>query len=143
MLFIFFDILWLIMCDIVICFNFEWLFVMQLLVSSEFYIKKIYLFVFSYFFLILIKSDKQVDTTDPFKWVVLELKNLDPFNKYVGLVLTYIVEYLWVDITRTRHVNTNCHSYPILPFQKVTLSIIPYHFTILLESQLLFYNTTR
>ena len=81
---------------------------MQLLVSSEFYIKKIYLFVFSYFFLILIKSDKQVDTTDPFKWVVLELKNLDPFNKwvvlrlknldlfnkYVGLMLTHIVRYL-------------------------------------------------
>ena len=38
---------------------------MQLLVSSEFYIKNIYLFVFS-FFLILIKSNKQVDTTNPF-----------------------------------------------------------------------------
>jgi len=42
----------------------------------------------------LIKSDKQIDTIDPFnKWVVLRLKNLDLFNKHVGLVLTYIVEY--------------------------------------------------
>ena len=62
---------------------------MQLLVSSEFYIKNIYLFFF-----ILIKYDKQVDITDPFnKWVVLGLRNLDPFNKQVGLVLTYIVKY--------------------------------------------------
>ena len=67
---------------------------MQLLVSSEFYIKYIYLFDFSFFFFILIKSDKQIDTTSPFnKWVVLELRNLDPFNKHVGLMLTYIVEY--------------------------------------------------
>ena len=70
---------------------------MQLFVSFEFYIKKIYLFVFSYFFFIffiLIKFDKQVDTTNPFnKWVVLGLRNLDSFNKHVGLVLTYIVEY--------------------------------------------------
>ena len=43
----FIDILWLIICDIVIFFNFEWLIIMQLLVSSEFYIKNIYLFVFS------------------------------------------------------------------------------------------------
>ena len=27
------------------------------------------------------------------KWVVLGLRNLDPFNKHVGLILTYIVEY--------------------------------------------------
>ena len=30
--------------------------------------------------------------TDPFnKWVVLGLRNLDPFNKHVGLVLTHII----------------------------------------------------
>ena len=28
------------------------------------------------------------------KWVMLGLRNLDPFNKHVGLVLIYIVEYL-------------------------------------------------
>jgi len=49
---------------------------MQLLVSSEFYIKNIYLFGFSeflsiwlilkLFFFMLIKSDKQVNTTNPF-----------------------------------------------------------------------------
>ena len=67
---------------------------MQLLVSSEFYIKYIYLFDFSFFFFILIKSDKQINTTGPFnKCAVLELRNLDPFNKHVGLMLTYIVEY--------------------------------------------------
>ena len=68
---------------------------MQLLVSFNFYIKKIYLFVFSQIsFFILIKSDKQVDTTDPFnKWVILELRNLDLFNKHVRLVLTYIIGY--------------------------------------------------
>ena len=27
------------------------------------------------------------------KWVVLGLRNLDSFNKHIGLVLTYIVEY--------------------------------------------------
>jgi len=46
------------------------------------------------FFFILIKSDKQVDTTDSFnKWVMLGLGILDPFNKHVGLVLTHIVGY--------------------------------------------------
>ena len=33
-----------IICDIEICFNFKWLFVMQLFISFEFYIKNIYLF---------------------------------------------------------------------------------------------------
>ena len=57
---------------------------MQLLVNSKIYIK--------FFFLILIKSNKQVNTTNPFnKWVRLGLRNLDPFNKHVGLVLTYVV----------------------------------------------------
>ena len=75
----------------------------QLLISSEFYTKNIYFFGFSslnlvntnYFFLfILINSDKQVDTINPFnKWVMLGLSNLDPFNKHVGLVLTHIVKY--------------------------------------------------
>ena len=80
---------------------------MQLLVSSEFYIKNIFCF---FVFFIMIKYDKQVDITDPInKWVVLGLRNLDPFNKHVMLVLTYIVGYSWVDTIWTRHVNTNCH----------------------------------
>ena len=113
MWFIFFDILWLIICDIGICFIFEWLSVMQLLVNSKFYIKNIYFFCFFIiFFFILIKSNKQVDMIDPFnKWVRLGLRNLDPFNKHVGLVLTYVVEYSWLDTTRTRHANMNCHPY--------------------------------
>ena len=37
--------MWLIICDIEICFSFEWLFVTQLLISSEFYIKNIYLYI--------------------------------------------------------------------------------------------------
>ena len=115
MWFIFFDILWLIICDIEICFSFEWLFVMQLLVSSEFYIKNIYLFWFFiihinlvntifFFFFILIKSNKQVNTTDPFnKWVMLGLKNPDPFNKHVGLVLTHMSEFMsWHNMNPTR-----------------------------------------
>ena len=72
------------------------------------------LFFHNFFFFILIKSDKQADMIESFnKWVVLGLRNLDLFNKHVGLVLTYIVEYSRVDMTRTRHVNTNCHPYPI------------------------------
>ena len=70
---------------------------MQLLVNSKFYTKNIYIFFFFiiFVFFILIKSNKQVDTTDPFnKWIRLGLRNLDPFNKHVGLVLTYAVEYL-------------------------------------------------
>ena len=83
---------------------------MKLLVSSKFYIKNIYFFIFffiihinfvntkiSFFFffwLLLIKSDKQVDMIDPFnKWVALGLRNPDPFNKHVGLGLTHIFEY--------------------------------------------------
>ena len=69
------------------------------------------------FFFILIKSNKQIDTTDPFnKWVELGLRNLDLFNKHVGLVLTYVVKYSWLDTTWTRHANTNCHPYPTPPF---------------------------
>lgn len=49
---------------------------------------------FVYIFFALIKSDKWVDMTDPFnKQVVLGLKNLDPFNKHVGLVLIHRVKY--------------------------------------------------
>ena len=60
----------------------------------------------------MIKSDKQVYTIDQFnKWVVLRLRNLDPFNKHVGLVLTYIIEYSWINTTPTRHTNMNCHPY--------------------------------
>ena len=115
MWFIFFDIFWLIICDIGICFIFEWLFVMQLLINSKFYIQNIYFFCFFInFFFILIKSNKHVDTTGPFnKWVGLGLRNLNPFNKHVGLVLTYVVKYSWLDTTQTRHVNTNCHPYAL------------------------------
>ena len=69
---------------------------MQLLVSSKFYIKKefICLFFQKKKKIILIKSNKWVNTTNPFnKWVMLGLRNLDPFNKHVELVLTYIIEY--------------------------------------------------
>ena len=49
----------------------------------------------------MIKSEKQIDMIDPFnKWVVLGLRNLDPFNKHVGLVSTYIVGYSRVDMTQ-------------------------------------------
>ena len=52
------------------------------------------LFFHKYIFFILIKSNKQVNTTDPFnKLIVLGLRNLDPFNKHIGLVLTHIVGY--------------------------------------------------
>ena len=62
----------------------------QLFVSFEFYIKNIYLF----FFFILIKSDKQVNMIDSFnKWVVIRLRNFDPFNKHDGLMLIYIIGY--------------------------------------------------
>ena len=82
MWFIFFDILWLIIFDSGICFHFERLFVMYLLVSSEFYIKNIYIF----YFFILIKFDKQVDMTDLFnKWFMLGLRNSNIFNKHVRL----------------------------------------------------------
>ena len=70
------------------------------------------LFFHNFFFFILIKSNKQVDTIDPFnKWVMLGLRNLELFNKHVGLVLTYIVGYSWVNMTWTRHTNTNCLPY--------------------------------
>ena len=41
------------------------------------------------------------------------------------------------------HSHQEIVSYPILPSQKATLSIIPYHFTIFPTSQLLFYNTAH
>ena len=106
-IFFFFDILWLIIFDSGICFNFERLFVMYLLVSSEFYIKNIYIF----YFFILIKFDKQVDLTDLFnKWFMLGLRNSNPFNKHVRLngwctiypsnsrylnLLVVVVYFLW------------------------------------------------
>ena len=65
---------------------------------------------FVYFCFVSIKSDKRVDTTNSFnKQVVLGLRNLNPFNKRVGLVLTHIVEYSLVDTTRIQHTNTNYH----------------------------------
>ena len=60
---------------------------MTLLQNFIFIIEK---FITKIFF--FIKSDKQVNTIDPFnKWVVLRLMNLDLFNKHVGLVLIHIV----------------------------------------------------
>ena len=48
----------------------------------------------SFFFFILIKSDKQIHTTNLFnKLVVLRLRNHNPFNKHVGLRLTHKIEY--------------------------------------------------
>ena len=61
-----------------------------------------YIYIYIFFFF-LIKSEKQINTIVLFnKWVVLGLKNLNSFNKHVGLVLTHIVGYLWVDTTRIR-----------------------------------------
>ena len=65
---------------------------------------------FVYFCFVSIKSDKWVNTTNSFnKQVVLRLRNLDPFNKRVGLVLTHIVKYSLVDTIQIRHANTNYH----------------------------------
>ena len=129
MWFIFFDILWLIIYDIRICFSFEWLFVMHLLVRSEFYIKNIYLFFFHNF---IFHFNKKVDTINPFnKWVMLGLINLNPFNKHVGLVLTYIVEYSRVNTTQTWHANTNCHPYmQINSYRYIFLLNIDEHFVL-------------
>ena len=109
MWFIFSDILWLIICDIVICLVLnDYLWCNYSLVLN-FILKYLFVCFFIVFF-ILIKSNKQVDITDSFnKCVMLGLKNFDPFNKYVKLVLTYIVEYSWVDTTQTWHANTNYH----------------------------------
>ena len=53
-----------------------------------------------YFFFTLIKFNKWVNTTNPFnKQFVLELRNPDPFNKYIELVSTHIVKCLRVDTT--------------------------------------------
>ena len=44
--------------------------------------------------MIIYDAVTQVDTIDLFdKWVVLELRNLDPFNKHVGLILIHLVRY--------------------------------------------------
>ena len=117
---IFFNILWFIICDIEIFFSFKWLFFMKLLVSYEFYIKKNYFLVFNssyqfgwykdFFFLALIKSDKQVNTTNLFnKQIVLELRNLDLFNKNIDLVSIHIVKYL-----KSRHDTNPTHEHVLL-----------------------------
>ena len=65
---------------------------------------------FVYFCFISIKSDKWVDTINPFnKQVVLRLRNLDPLNKRAGLVLTHIVKHSLINMTRIRHANMNYH----------------------------------
>ena len=129
MWFILFDILWMIICDIEICFSFEWLFVIQLLVSFEFYNNFLFWFFIIHinlintkisFFFLLIKSDKQINTINPFnKWVVLGLRNPNPFNKHVELGLTHTVEYSWVDTTWTWHANTNCLPYSLVWFYPI------------------------
>ena len=46
-------------------------------------------------------------------------------------------------IAALEHSHPGILPHPILPFQKVTLSIIQYSFTTLPTFQLLFYNTTH
>ena len=48
-----------------------------------------------------------------------------------------------ISIVGCKHSHPGILSHPMLPSQKVTLSIIQYSFTILPASQLLFYNTTH
>ena len=49
----------------------------------------------------MIKFDKKVDTIDSFnKWVVLDLRNLDPFNKHIELGLTHMVKQHDTNLTR-------------------------------------------
>ena len=41
---------------------------------------------------------------NPFnKHVVLASRDYDTINKHIMFLLTHIVEYLWVDMTQTRH----------------------------------------
>ena len=47
------------------------------------------------------------------------------------------------NVDALEHSHPKILSHPILPSQKVTLSIIPYHFIILSASQHFFYNTTH
>ena len=70
----------------------------------------------SFFFsFILIKSDKQVDMTNLFnKWVVLELRNPNPFNKHVGLGLTYIVK-----LSTSRHGTNPTHEHELPPLKMI------------------------
>ena len=114
MWFILFNILWLIICDIeilryVLILN-DYLWCIYLLVPN-FILKNIYFLVFHnldqfgkyynlHIFFALRKYNKWVDTTDSFsKQVVLGLRNLDLFNKYVWLGLTHIVKYSLIDTT--------------------------------------------
>ena len=50
---------------------------------------------------------------------------------------------IWEGYLSLQHSPPKILSHLILPSQKVTLSVIPYYFTILSVSQLLFYNTTH
>ena len=114
MWFIFFDILWLIICDIgyaLILNDYLWC---NYSLVLNFILKNIYIYIYCFF--IKIKYDKQVDITDPInKWVVLGLRNLDPFNKYVKLVLTYsriLMSWHGTNPTRKRELpplGNTCH----------------------------------
>ena len=82
------------------------------------------MFFHNFFFFILIKSDKHVDTTDLFnKWFVLGLRNLNPFNKHVGLVLTLIAKYSRVYTIQTQYANTNYQFKPNTQTQFIIPSV--------------------
>ena len=42
-------------------------------------------------------------------WVVFEFINFDTIIAHVVFGLTNIIEYMYVDMTRTRHADTNYH----------------------------------
>ena len=42
-------------------------------------------------------------------WIVFEIVNFDTIIIRVVFGLTNTIEYIYVDMTRTRHVDTNCH----------------------------------
>ena len=59
---------------------------------------------------LLIKQVKHVRSSHLFnKHVVFGLRIPDMFTKQVGFESTHIVEYWWLDMTRTQPTNTNCH----------------------------------
>lgn len=90
------------------------------------------------YFFALIRSYKWVDTIELFnKQVVLGFKNPNPFIKRVRLVLTNIVEYLWVNMKQIWHVNTNYHPYQQI-FLFLFFIILPTSF--LAVKWLIFYN---
>ena len=57
--------------------------------------------------------------------------------------LSQVLGFIEQEKFNLEHSHPQLPSYSILPSQKVTLSIIPYHFTTHLTSQLLFYYSTH